>query len=286
MASVMDFLNKCPELPPAPTAALRVVSLIHSGDYDIRQLEQVIRVDEALSFAVLKLGNSAAYGAPGRSFNLTQCIARLGAKTLSKFILEQSTRQVYHGAGRAYGLRREDLWRGAVGGAIAAELIAKRHEYADPALAFTCGLLRDVGKLVIEIMYGDDTPRLLEQASHLECHLERERAVFGVDHAVLGAALAERWGLPAPIPDAIRFHHEPPTPDHPSHDDLFDVVHAADLISLWAGLAIGVDGLEYRLAPHVKERLHLGIREAEFEIAETWARVSEIESMLEQTTTG
>lgn len=286
MAPLKDLLDRCPELPPAPSAALRVVSLIRSGNYAVSELEKIIRVDEALSFAVLKLGNSAAFGAPGRTFNLNQCIARLGAKKLSKLILEQSTRQFLGSAGSAYGLRREDLWRGAIGGAIAAELIAQRHGYEDPSLAYTCGLLRDIGKLVIEVMYGDDVPRLLEQASHLECHLERERAVFGVDHADLGASLAEHWQLPAPIPEAIRYHHEPPTVDTPEHNDLFDIVHAADIIGLWAGLAIGVDGLEYRLAPHVKDRLHLSIREAETETAETWLRVNEIESMLEQTPAG
>lgn len=286
MAPLKDLLDRCPELPPAPSAALRVVSLIRSGDYANSDLEKIIRVDEALSFAVLKLGNSAAFGAPGKSFNLNQCIARIGAKKLSRFILEQSTRQMFGQAGSAYGLRRSDLWRGAIGGAIAAELVAQRHGYADPALAYTCALLRDVGKLVIELMYGDDVPRLLEQASHLECHLERERAVFGVDHAELGAALAERWQLPSPIPDAIRYHHEPPAPDKPEHNDLFDIVHAADLIALWAGLAIGVDGLEYRLTPHVTDRLGLTIREAETEIADTWIGVHEIESMLEQTTAG
>lgn len=285
MASVKDFLDRCPELPPAPTAAVRVVSLIRSGDYNVKTLESIIQVDEALSFAVLRLGNSAAYGAPGRTFNLNQCIARLGAKTLSKLILEQSTRSCFGRAGKAYGLRREDLWRGAIGGAIAADLIATRHGHPDPSLCYTCGLLRDIGKLVIEEMYGGEAPELLEQASHLECHLERERAVFGVDHAELGAALAEHWRLPDPIPDAIRYHHEPPTPTDAKHDATFDIVHAADIVCLWAGLAIGVDGLEYRLAPHVKEGLHLSIREAETEIAMTWLRVNEIESMLEQTPT-
>jgi HD-like signal output (HDOD) protein len=35
-----------------------------------------------------------------------------------------------------------------------------------------------------------------------------ERAVYGFDHAELGAYLARQWDFPAAVADAIQFHHE------------------------------------------------------------------------------
>lgn len=87
-----------------------------------------------------------------------QCIARLGARMLSKFFLEQSAHRNFRGAGLACGLQRKDLWRGAVGGAIAAELLAQRPDCTDPARAYTRGRLRDAGKPVIAPKRAPMTP--------------------------------------------------------------------------------------------------------------------------------
>jgi len=38
---------------------------------------------------------------------------------------------------------------------------------------------------------------------------EIEHEAFGIDHAALGALLAEKWQLPQNMVDAIRYHHEP-----------------------------------------------------------------------------
>ena len=287
MASVKSFLARCPSPPPAPAAALRAITVIQSGDYTMRELEKIVRADEGLSARLLTVVNSAAFGVSGRTFDLGQALVRLGSRNVAKVILEQSTRSLFTGAEESYGVRREQLWRGAIGGAIAAELTAQRTKTVDPSLAYVCALLRDIGKLVIEITYGASAARMMNGASGSTCQLERERTAFGIDHAELGAGLAEAWKLPQPIPDAIRFHHEPPAPEDPRHSDLFDVVHAADVICLWAGLAIGtVDGLEYRLASHVQQRLHLHVHDAESEIVETWSRVNEIEELLAGSPTG
>jgi len=39
--------------------------------------------------------------------------------------------------------------------------------------------------------------------------IEWENAQYGCDHAGVGAALLERWKLPAAIVVAVRFHHQP-----------------------------------------------------------------------------
>jgi hypothetical protein len=67
-------------------------------------------------------------------------------------------------------------------------------------------LLHDIGKLAIIARLGDHatmpsgsngSPRQLEAGA------------YGTDHAGLGANLAHRWGLPADLVNAIRWHHDP-----------------------------------------------------------------------------
>jgi hypothetical protein len=105
--------------------------------------------------------------------------------------------------------------------------------------------------------------------------LDLERDRLGADHAAIGAMIARRWNLPRQIADAIAAHHCPAPPDDPEHSDLHDVVHAADAMCLWAGVATGHDGLRYPLAPHVQEAILKSARRVERVMADTWERFQE-----------
>lgn len=285
MAALMEMIQSLDALPSLPGPLLRVSAMLSSGEADPDELRDIVANDEALTMAILKAANSALYGAPGRVFNLRESIVRLGSKTLMKIVMQQQASDLFAGGGEAFGLRRGALWRGALGGAVAAERLAERHGLSDTELCYLCALLRDVGKLVLDVQFGTDYISQVRQHATPEISfVEAERQTFEFDHAVIGAELARHWGLPERICDAIRYHHDPPG-SAPSHDVLFDVVHAADLVAMWAGLAIGDDGLQYALAPHVRVNLGLCPRDAESDIAATWARVMDLEEAMHSTDT-
>ncbi|MDX2131707.1 MAG: HDOD domain-containing protein [Planctomycetota bacterium] len=273
-----DILDRVGRLTALPTTVLRVGSMIAGGESTVAALEKVIRQDEALSMAVLRYANSARYGRPGRTFVLREGIARLGTELLKKIVLEHQAAGVFADAGGAYGLQRGALWRGAVGGAHAAEGLARRAASVNADLAFIAALLRDVGKLAFDAAHGEQHARRIAEAMTPDrsC-LDAERAVYGFDHAELGAALATRWSLPERIAEAIAFHHAPPE-DPRRQNALFDIVHAADMVALWAGLGVGVDGLHYRLADHVRTRLNLDRPTVELAMADAFAGVREVEA--------
>ncbi len=281
MGSVETLIDKCVKLSPAPVVIARVASMLSSGEYNSKELEDLIMTDEAISASVLRTANSAAYGVPGRVFDLREGIVRLGSKTLRRIVLEHKSSELFDGAGEAYGLRRQDLWRGSVGGALAAELIAESRKVCEPGVAYVAGLLRDIGKLAVDVALGADAFRDIDPDETPERGFtEQERLRLGVDHAELGAALAKRWNLPDRICAAIHHHHRPPEPGETGADPLIDVVHAADFITLWSGLCIGDDGLQYQLAPHVRESLKIDRASAEHEIVETMTRFRDLEEAI------
>lgn len=284
MVSINDILQDVQSLPALPGTALRVIMMLSGSDVDLDEVKKIIRLDEAITIVVLRNANSVAYGIPGKTFSLEESIVRLGTKRLLKIALEQQVSRVMVGAGVSYGLRRGSLWRGSLGGALAAEELAEEINFNDVELCFVCALLRDIGKLTFDAYFGPD--RILECASKMKpgmSFLETERELLGIDHAELGGALAEHWGLPERIAKAIRYHHEPPQDDQ-GHDELFDVVHAGDVMALWMGLAIGHDGMQYHLAEHVKNGI-LGSREhAEQIMMNTWIRLNELEADMNETT--
>ena len=284
MANINDILNGLNGLAALPQTVLQITSMLSSDKASASELEQVARHDEALSMTILRWANSAVYGRPGCAFTLKQSIARLGNSTLLKIVLEQKTSAMFASAGAAYGLQRGALWRSAVGGAITAEALARRAKFDSPDLAFLCALLRYIGKLAFDGFYGPEYAGLVERHVRPDrTFIDAERAAFGFDHAELGAELARRWQLPDRIASCIAFHHAPPH-EPPTHDALFDIVHAADIVSLWAGLAIGCDGMQYKLAGHVRLGLDLSRPVGEGLIASTWDKLRQTESLMAQPT--
>ncbi len=284
MADVSKILKGINKLPALPASAGRIITMMSDKHVDLGEIADIVRLDEALSIAVLHYGNSVHYGRPGREFDLRECLVRLGGDMMMKIVLQQQVGTLMERGGEAFGLRRGALWRGALGGAFAADHLGKRHSGSDSELCFLCGMLRDIGKLALDMHYGAEYVDRV--AKHLEPSMtftEAERSAFGTDHAEVGAELALRWQLPSRIADAIRFHHDPPAHE-PEHDALFDIVHAADILCLWAGLAIGQDGLQYKLVPHVRKSLGLSRRDAEVEIAMLWSKVQEVEESMDMTT--
>jgi putative nucleotidyltransferase with HDIG domain len=282
MARLSDMLERIDRLPALPATLLRLIPLLSSESATTEQLLSLVQKDEALSMAVLRLANSAAFGAPGRTFSLKESVVRLGRRRLKALVMEQQTAPMFARAGTAFGLQRGALWRGALAGAFAAEDMAQEHAPAEAELAFLCGLLRDVGKIVLDLHYGntylDVVHATMTRGEAASSFVEAERRAIGFDHAELGAALAERWRLPERVSRAIRAHHEPPAGE--GRDVLADVVHAGDVLCLWAGLAVGGDGLCYRLADHVRLAFSLDRAQAESRIASMCDRLTHAENEL------
>lgn len=281
MARVNELLDKVNRLPALPATVLRLIPLLSDENTPTEKLLSLVQNDEGLAMAVMKLANSSAFGAPGRTFSLKESVVRLGRRRMKALVMEQQTASMFSKGGASFGMQRGSLWRGSLAGAFAAESLAESSAgNTTPDLAFLCALLRDVGKIVLDLHYGHSyLDRAKEHMAQGGSFAEAERAVFGFDHAELGAELAQRWRLPDRVVNAIRFHHDPPAPAA-GGDDLYDIVHAADTVCLWAGISVGGDGMCYRLADHVRLSLDLDRPSAEHHILTMCDRLRQAEEEL------
>jgi putative nucleotidyltransferase with HDIG domain len=101
-----------------------------------------------------------------------------------------------------------EFWKHALGTAVCSEILAKRVGYHKPEEAFTCGLLHDIGKLVLHEIDRDRLKAVAAEAAKRGCsfvEVEREWDLPG--HSYLGEVIATKWGLPQVIRLAIRYHH-------------------------------------------------------------------------------
>jgi putative nucleotidyltransferase with HDIG domain len=202
-----QYIEKVSDLPPAPTIAVELLGLFSDPDHDIDRVVELISLDPALTVALLKRCNSAAFSGSETATDMFEAVIRLGLYEVQCVVATLvGARAMSLGKAKG-GVDAGNLWRHSVVTAVAAAALAKRLQEAE-ATAFTAGLLHDIGKLVFASVESSTYADLVGQAGTSGPRLaEAEQMAFGVSHASVGARLLTRWGVPDNVAGATMHHH-------------------------------------------------------------------------------
>ena len=244
------------KLPPPSPVLSALLSRVEDPRHTLRDLTDVLRVDPALTAAVLQLSNSAFYARQGSQIGtIEDAVIRIGEADLVRIVVGRLSGWIAHSDTDGYGLARDTLWRRALMGAVAADEIARRTDQS-PGIAFTTGLLIDIGKIALGGPLGDHADEVRQRLDDTDDDFASiERDILGDNHADVGARLADLWRFPAPIVEAIRFHHRPTAA--PKLTALTALVHVADIVAMQCGAPVGMDDLRYSLEEEAIQTLAL-----------------------------
>ncbi|MBP7792412.1 MAG: HDOD domain-containing protein [Candidatus Goldbacteria bacterium] len=206
---VNKILGRMKALPTLSLVVARVIQVVSNPLTSAKDLSDIITVDQALTAKVLRLANSAFYGFPFRIKNITQAVSILGFDTIRNLALTVSVYKVFTGDSNS-GFSHIEFWKHCVGTAICASLIAKKIKYRSPESAFTAGLLHDIGKNFFEQYMHKEYREALKMVKDNRIPIEEaEKIVIGIDHALVGKWMAEKWNLPIELKAGIASHHHP-----------------------------------------------------------------------------
>ncbi len=204
LISTEDVSLRIESLEASHSVASRVMSLVERDDVGARELSIVISADPVLVYRIMQMANSAFYGTGGRVKELRVAIAIIGFQAVKSLSLTA----VIEGAG---SVTPQD-WQHSISSAVAASEVARRLG-ADQQLAFSVGLLHDIGRAVMSSLNpaGSASITRLERSA-LTAAAEREmlvaeREAFGINHAVLGADVLGYWNFSPDIVQAVASHH-------------------------------------------------------------------------------
>lgn len=206
---LVKLLRRVDSLPTLPTVVSQLVEMLNDPNTQARQLAEVIAADPSLSSAVLKLANSAYYGARGKVSTISQAIVILGFSALRSVVLGSSVIEVFQSEhdGRTGIFRAETFWPHAVGTAAAAASIARIVELPRPEDSFTAGLLHGVGLLVLDQYFHDVMASINERVENGGLSLlEAQEEELGFDHPYLGAHLLRLWSLPNHVVESVEYY--------------------------------------------------------------------------------
>ncbi|MEB3287659.1 MAG: HDOD domain-containing protein [Vampirovibrionales bacterium] len=248
---LIQIINKIDRLPELPQVALKLTQLLDDPDVSAEKLADVIRVDASFTSQVLKLCNSAAYGLSRTISTVKEAVAILGFKVLKSMVYTIIAKITLDKPIDGYSLDKGALWKNALTCAVYAKHIAKRERFADPELAFTAALLRDLGKIVLGEFVGANYAQIEQKAMDEKIDfVQAEEKVLGISHTTVGAKIGEKWNLPAQLISVMKYHHKPvnlPPNLDAQLAKLILIVHLADSFTMLIGSGIGNDGLMYTL---------------------------------------
>jgi HD-like signal output (HDOD) protein len=219
-------------IPTLPSVVARINALLEDENSGTREIGAEIAKDAPLSTRVLRIANSAAYGLRQRVVSPDQACAVLGMRALRNLVLQASVIGQYeHLQGSDFDLQA--LWLHSILCAQVCQSLARQSGSKSglpPEEFYTCGLLLDIGQVVLLDHAAEDYLLSVRRARQEGRPLHAvEQELLGFSHAEIGARVALRWGLAGEVVSSIQFHHGP--------EDEIDAEPAVGLVELGNRLA-------------------------------------------------
>jgi HD-like signal output (HDOD) protein len=226
-----QIVSRAQSLYSRPTVAMEVVRLAEQPRVDSQAIKKCVEQDPALACKIMRVVNSSLYGLNRPVADLNQAIGLLGIKPLKLLVLGFSLPDALFAELAARELRW--YWTNTLTSAVAARLLSEQLWRQSGDEAFICGLLQNIGILVLLRELGPPYAKFLSSAIEEKCSLAvLEQDTIGFDHTQLSAALLAHWQLPQRLVDAIATPKRPARLSRMSspEGDLPQILHLANLL--------------------------------------------------------
>ncbi len=246
-------------LPLFSPNALQLLQVIADPDHELEDVIRIVKFDSVLTMRVLKVVNSPVYGLVNEVTSIDRALSYLGERMVVSIAVQDNAGQLLNKPLEGYLGEQGALWRHDLFSAIASREVARyaRGDF-DLDLAFTGGLLHDIGKSIFSDFWKEVAQDALSQIDEgmVADYLMAEQDLAGLDHTEVGYRMARHWQMPEALQRVILHHHHPAeAPDWVQ--PLVYAVHLGDIVSMMAGCDTGSDGLQYHLDTGYREFFNL-----------------------------
>lgn len=200
---------KSDDLPTLPTVASEIITLTSREDTTLADIAELVSKDTALSAKILKVSNSAFYSFAQQISSINQAVSILGINAVRSLVLSFSFLSITGGKKQVH-FNFEQFWKNSLAGAVASKLIMERVKGADTEEIFICGLLQNLGELILARTFPEEYESVLATVARDKTDtLVVEKKIFGTSHPTIGYEVAKNWGFPEVLLLPILHHHEP-----------------------------------------------------------------------------
>lgn len=220
--------SKIRDIPTLPVVLAKILATVKDQFSSAADLEAIIRNDQALTTKLLAVSNSAYYGFRHEITTVSRAVVAIGFKEVRNICLGLCFTGFLHPSNFANPKQAQLLWLHSLAVSEATKAIAEQTREVDEDVAFTAGLLHDIGKVILAAFFPDEVKGVIRLARKDDYTFEEAEKEFGAVHTEVGEMLAEQWELPPILAEVIGRHHTP-SPRH-TYYSMISAVHLADYV--------------------------------------------------------
>lgn len=215
------------QLPSLPAAISELLASFGNEEVDVGHIARLIGLDQGLTARVLRVANSSFYGLQNKVGTIGEAVVVLGFRAVRSMVLAVGINGLFRGD-RCRGFDTRGYLRHGVAVGVTARLLAPLTGH-NPELAFTGGLLHDIGALVLASNFPEQYGAALDYRQQQDCCLvAAECKVLGMHHGDVGGLLADTWRFPDALREALAEHHAPTAG---TRGALAGLIHIADAVA-------------------------------------------------------
>jgi putative nucleotidyltransferase with HDIG domain len=249
------------KLPPSPGTMMRITTLLRDYNASTREVTQAISYEPVLVVRILRLANSPVYALERNVTSIQAAMAAVGTKAIHDIVMIGLASTTFSKEIKNSPIAKK-IWEHSLAVAMTARELSKVLGMRGTEEAFTCGLLHDIGKLILLSNDVEGYPRILEYTGENDM-LWGEDELYGYNHAEVGSLIARRWNLPEEVYYSILHHH------NPSQSEQGNIVtHLVDIADTMANIkGFGLRTEEESKLEHSESVMKLGFTPAHLENA-------------------
>lgn len=191
-------------IPPRPAILVDINDELQRPNPNLTNISKRIATDPGISSAILKVVNSPFFGLQNKMGSIANAVQTLGVNNVKSIVTGLVLRSAVGGKDTSL----DKFWDSAEKVARVSAYIASTLPKGPRDAAYTFGLFRDCAipillqrfpsyKDTLSIPTSESCPLTVVENAHLD-----------TNHAIVGQMVANHWGLPASISEAIARHHD------------------------------------------------------------------------------
>jgi HD-like signal output (HDOD) protein len=217
------LISNAQHMPNIPKVVQELIQSFGDENIDSGTVAEKLNKDQAMTAKVLRMANSSKYGGHRKIGSVNDAVVLLGFNALRTMVLASGLTSAFP---TPEGFNIKDFWVKSFTIASISKWLAQHVSDIDKEIAFTCGMIHDIGGLLTHILVSEEAQeidRVVEKGAN---RIEMEDCRLGFNFTDAGAELANRWKFPEDIVDGIRYQLHPQA-DGETYKKLAGIIYIA-----------------------------------------------------------
>lgn len=223
--NIEQLFAQATRIPSIPEVVSRLVQQLNLPDADFKAIAREVGRDQMISMKVLRLANSAYFGLPRKLTAIDEAALTLGMDRLKTLIIASG---MVSAVPQLQGFNLKTFWNNSFRRATYSKGVAAFVSGVDANTAFTCGLIADFGRLMLQMAMPEVAQRIDSQVATGGSRPAIEQRELGFSTPEIAGELCKRWNFPDVVERAVTQAGEPLA--FAVFDPLAACVHLGDVL--------------------------------------------------------